>query len=222
MIDRRGVIAGGLAATGTLLLVASQATAAQAAYPQTIDLLQRSRSAELEAYRRYTAFSKKAKADHYPGIAYLFFALATAEFIHKQNFEKVLARLGVEIAPLAESQIIVESTQKNLIKAASNELNDVKVFYPEKLKDLKPEGFQDAITITTWAWETEKEHLDILEPILKWTPDYFEQVATKIENSTGQYFVCQICGSTAVKIPPERCPICKFPSENYRRIEAPT
>ena len=65
-------------------------------------------------------------------------------------------RLGVEIAPLAESLIIVESTQKNLIKAASNELNDVKVFYPEKLKDLKPEGFQDAITITTWAWETEK------------------------------------------------------------------
>ncbi len=221
MLDRRSIITGGLAATGTLLLVAPIARAAQTAYPQTIDILQRSRAGELEAYRRYTAFSKRAKADHYPGIAYLFFSLATAEFIHKQNFEKVLARLGIEIAPLAESQILVESTQKNLITAASNELNDVKAFYPQKLKDLKPEGFQDAVTVTTWAWETEKEHLDILEPILKWTPDYFEQVATKIENSTRQYFVCQICGATAVKIPPGRCPICKFPSENYRKIEAP-
>jgi rubrerythrin len=222
MLDRRSVIAAGLAATGTLLLAPPIATAAQAAYPQTTDILQRSRGGELEAYRRYMAFSKKAKADRYPGIAYLFFALATAEFIHKQNFEKVLARLGVELAPLAESRILVESTQKNLITAASKELNDVKIFYPATLKDLKPEGFQDAITMTTWAWETEKEHLDILEPILKWTPDYFDQVARKIENSTGQYFVCQICGSTAVKIPPERCPICKLPSENYRKIEAPT
>ncbi len=222
MLDRRSMITGALAATGTLLLAPPIAAAAQAAYPQTIDLLQRSRGAELEAYRRYTTFSKKAKADKYPGIAYLFFSLATAEFIHKQNFEKVLARLGIEIAPLAESQILVESTQKNLIKAASNELNDIKVFYPEMLKDLKPEGFQDAVTVTTWAWETEKEHLDILQPILKWTPDYFEAVATKIENSTGQYFVCQICGSTALKIPPNRCPVCKFPSDNYRKIEAST
>ncbi|HVN01949.1 MAG TPA: ferritin family protein [Caulobacteraceae bacterium] len=222
MFDRRSIVTGGLAATGTLLMVAPTAIAAQTAYPQTIDTLQRSRGAELESYRRYLAFSKKANADRYPGIAYLFFALATAEFIHKQNFEKVLARLGIEIAPLAESQIIVESTQKNLITAASKELSDVKVFYPKMLNDLKPEGFQDAITMTTWAWETEKEHLDILNPILKWTPDYFAQVATKIEKSTGQYFVCQICGSTAVKIPPERCPICKFPSENYRKIEAPT
>ena len=133
-----------------------------------------------------------------------------------------MARLGIEISPLAGSQILVESTQKNLITAASHELNDVKAFYPETLKNLKPEGFQDAITITMWAWETEKEHLDILEPILKWTPDYFEAVATKIENKTRQYFVCQICGATAVKIPPGRCPICKLPSENYRKIEAPT
>jgi len=221
VLDRRSVIAGGLTATGTLLLATPVARAAQTAYPQTIDMLQRSRSGELGAYRRYLAFSKKASADKYPGIAYLFFSLATAEFIHKQNFEKVLTRLGIEIAPLAESQILVESTQKNLIKAASSELNDIKVFYPEMLDGLKPEGFQDAITITTWAWETEKEHLDILQPILKWTPDYFEAVATKIENSTGQYFVCQICGSTAVKIPPDRCPICKFPSENYRKIAAP-
>ena len=222
MLDRRSVVTGGLAATGTLLLAASMATAAQTAYPQTIDILQRSRGAEMESFRRYLAFTRRAKADRYPGIAYLFFALATAEFIHKQNFEKVLTRLGIDLQPLAESQVLVESTQKNLITAASKELNDVKAFYPQSLKDLKPEGFQDAITITTWAWETEKEHLDILEPILKWTPDYFEAVATKIENSTGQYFVCQICGSTAVKIPPGRCPICKLPSENYRKIEAPT
>jgi rubrerythrin len=86
---------------------------------------------------------------------------------------------------------------------------------------LKPEGFQDAITMTTYAWETEKQHLDILKSIQRWTPNHFEAVAKKIENETGQYFVCQICGATMIEIPQGKCPICKFPSENLRKIKPP-
>jgi rubrerythrin len=89
------------------------------------------------------------------------------------------------------------------------------------LKELKPEGFHDAITMTTYAWETEKQHLDILKSIQRWTPSHFEAVAKKIENETGQYFVCQICGATMIEIPKGRCPICRFSSENFRKIESP-
>jgi rubrerythrin len=75
--------------------------------------------------------------------------------------------------------------------------------------------------MTTYAWETEKQHLDILKSIQRWTPKHFEAVAKKIENETGHYFVCQICGGTVVEIPQGKCPICKYPSENFRKIEPP-
>jgi rubrerythrin len=194
---------------------------AQAAYPATIGILQRSRNGEVDAYRQYTAYTRQAKMDGYPGIAYLFTALATAELTHSQNFEKLLARLGVEITPRGELQVQIGSTQQNLIKAAADEIESVDTFYPALLNELKPEGFQDAITTTTWAWETEKQHLGILKSIQRWTPNHFEAVAKKIEKETGQYFVCQICGSTATSVPKGKCPICKFPSDNLRKIEPP-
>ena len=222
MINRRNLATGGLAATA-MLIFAGRATSAfaQPTFPQTIATLRQSRLSEVEAYRKYTAFTKRAKADRFPGIAYLFTALASAELIHGQNFERILARLSVEITPTAASEIPVESTQKNLIEAAADELECVTTFYPKMLAALKPEGFADAITFTTYAWKSEKQHLDILKQIQRFTPDYFEEVASKIENETGQYFVCQICGSTELEIPEEHCPICSFPSTNYRKVEPP-
>lgn len=222
MVGRRDVLGGGLAVAASIVLPRFAGVAlAQGAYPKTREILRRSREGEVNAYRQYADFTKQAKADGYPGIAYLFTALATAELIHGQNFEKILARLGDEIAPVPERQSQVGNTQQNLIKAAADEIGSVYTFYPDMLKELKPEGFQDAITTTTHAWETEKQHLDILKSIQTWTPNHFEAVARKIENETGQYFVCQICGGTVVKIPQGRCPVCKFPSENFRKIEPP-
>jgi len=51
--------------------------------------------------------------------------------------------------------------------------------------------------------------------------NHFEAAATKIEKETGQYFVCRICGGTAVAIPKAKCPIRKFPSEMVRKIDPP-
>lgn len=214
---RRHVIFGGLAAA----LIWDRPAFAQPGYPKTKAILQKSRDSEVHAYRQYAAFTKAAKEEGHPGIAYMFTALATAELIHGQNFEKILARLGVEITPPADLKIQVGSTQNNLIKAATDEIDSVNVFYPGILKELRPEGLQDAITTTTYAWETEKQHIDILKSIQTWTPDHFEAVAKRIEDETGEYFVCQICGGTVTKFPKGKCPICKFPSENFRKIEPP-
>jgi rubrerythrin len=222
MLGRRKLLRGGLAAGVALVFPLGRSLAlGQVAYPETRQVLQRSREGEVDAYRQYEAFAKRARADGYPGIAYLFTALSSAERIHAQNFEKILARFGVEITPLVEHPLQVGSTQQNLIKAAADEIESVDSFYPSMLKALKPEGFQDAITITTYAWETEKLHVDILKSIQRWTPNHFEAVARRIENETGQYFVCQICGATTVIVPPGKCPICQFSSENARRIEPP-
>jgi rubrerythrin len=222
VVDRRCAIKAGATLAAALVFAQVRSTAlAQTAYPKTREILGRSREAEAEAYRQYAAFARKAKADGYPGIAYLFTALATAELIHGQNFERILARLGVEITPLVERRVQVGSTRQNLMRAAADELDSVYTFYPGILRELKPEGFQDAITMTTYAWDTEKQHLDILKSIQRWTPEHFEAVAKKIENETGQYFVCQICGATMVKMPQGKCPICSLSSNNVRKIEPP-
>jgi rubrerythrin len=222
MLGRRHLVTAGLAATAALILARGGATAlAQSPYKATAEILERSRSSEADAYRQYLAFAKQADADGYKGIAYMFTALATAELIHGRNFETVLVRLGVEVQPPPQHPIQVASTRENLIKAAADELDCVQKFYPEILKQLKPEGFQDAITMTNYAWESEKQHFDILKEIQRWSPNHFEAVAKRIENETGQYFVCRICGSTSVQIPREKCPICKFPSENYRKVDPP-
>jgi rubrerythrin len=222
MVGRRYVIQAGLAAAAALALAQLRISAlAQVSYPRTREILGRSRQTEVNAYRQYAAFTRQATTDGYPGIAYLFAALAAAELIHGQNFERILARLGVEIRPLAERAAEVESTRQNLIKAAADELDSVYTFYPGILRDLQPEGLQDAITMTTYAWETEKQHLDILKSIQRWTPKHFEAVARKIENETAQYFVCQICGATMVRMAQGKCPICRIAADNIRRIEPP-
>jgi rubrerythrin len=222
MKTRRVVIMGGLTVmAGPIFTREGTAALAQTEYPVTTDILQQSRNSETAAYRKYMAFSKQAKADGYPGIAYMFKAQATAELIHERNFEKILTRLHCDVTPLPKHRIDVASTQQNLMTAASDELDCVNRRYPDIMTLLKKEGLQDAITSTNYAWESEKQHLDILKEIQRWSPRHFEAVAKKIENETGQYFVCTICGSTVIQIPKETCPICHFASENYRKVEAP-
>jgi len=220
MVGRRRFVTGGLAAAVSVIIAPAGARA-QTAYLTTAEMLQRSRASEVDAYRQYTAFTRQAKTDGYPGIAYLFTALGSAEFIHGQNFEKILVRLGAELTPLPVRQIQAANTHQNLIKAAADELDSVYTFYPGILKQLRPEGFQDAITMTNYAWESEKQHLDILKAIQQWSPNHFEAVAKKIEDETAQYFVCQNCGATTIKIPQEKCPICKLPSATFRKIAPP-
>jgi rubrerythrin len=50
---------------------------------------------------------------------------------------------------------------------------------------------------------------------------FFERVAKTIDEKTGVYFVCLVCGSTLNAIPAERCPVCKYPATHYRKIDPP-
>ncbi len=221
MLSRRFVLQAGLA-TATLVFVPRTSTVfAQGAYPQTEAVLRRAREAETAAHFQYVAFARQAMADGYPGIAYLFTAFATAERIHSLNFEKVLAGMGVEATPVEDRDHRIGTTKENLIRAATDELASVNVVYPGMLKELAAEAMDEAVTFTTYAWNTEKLHLGILKSIQRWTPKHFEAVAKKIENETAQYLVCQVCGATMIKLPKSACPVCQFPLENIHRIEPP-
>jgi rubrerythrin len=222
-LSRRQIIAAGIfAATSMLLGLGNRGSWAATPYPTTIKFLQSAHVREIAMYHQYVDFGRKAKVEGYRGIAYLCAAFATAELIHAQNFAKVLARLDVEIVPVSKPQMTVRNTRDNLMKAANDEIDDIDTFYPDMIKHVNPQGVQDAITFATFAWESEKQHRDILMKIQRWAPWFFEKVAKTIDEKTDQYFVCQICGSTMDEIPPGKCPICHFSVEHYRKIEYPT
>jgi rubrerythrin len=183
--------------------------------------MQAAQQRETMVYRRYREFGQQAKSQGYFGIAYLFTALAASEMIHAQNFQRVLARLGAEAAPGPSMSPAAAGTKENLLKAVDEEIDSIEAFYPGLLARLKPEGHPDAMAYVTYAWESEKQHRDVMRKLQRYSPTFFEAVAKTIDMKTGTYYVCQICGSTVHRIPAGKCPICKYAAEHYRRIEPP-
>lgn len=154
-------------------------------------------------------------------MAYLFAAFAASEWVHASNFGKILTQLNVELAPIARPAIQAGTTRDNLIRAANGEMSSIEAFYPKLLEQLRPEGHADAMAMVQYAWDSEKQHRDRIAQIQRWTGTFFEQVARTIDDKTGRYFICQICGSTVNAVPAGHCPVCKFPPTHYRGIEPP-
>ena len=214
----------GFAARGFVVLCAcgmGMAVAA-ASYADTIAALTQARDKEMRTYYRCMDFARHARAEGYRGIAYLFTAFASSELIHAQNFGRILSRLGVELQPLAkEATSAPGATRDNLLAAVDSELESIDRLYPALLERLKPEAHADAIATVRHAWASEKQHRDIIQKIRRWSPGFFEQVARTIDEKTGAYFVCQLCGSTTHAVPRDKCPVCAMPPLHYRRIEIP-
>jgi rubrerythrin len=192
-----------------------------AGYAETIAAMQAAQQRETVVYRQYREYGRQAKSEGYFGIAYLFFAFAASELIHAQNFQRVLARLGVDAEPASATKTAPGSTKDNLLKAVGEEIDSIEAFYPGLLAKLRPEGNSDAVTYVTYAWESEKQHRDVIRKLQRYSPTFFETVAKTIDMKTGTYYVCQICGSTVHRIPDGACPVCKYTPEHYRRIEPP-
>jgi rubrerythrin len=196
-------------------------TAKAGAYPATIAAMQSARATETQVYYHYTEFARRARDDGYRGIAYLFAAFAASEQVHAANFGKILARLNVELAPIPKPEVRAGTTRENLMRAADGEMSSIESFYPKLLEQLKPEGHEEAITLVRYAWSSEQQHRDKIRQIQRWTGTMFETVARTIDEKTGRYFICQICGSTVNAVPTDMCPVCKFPPTHYRGIEPP-
>jgi rubrerythrin len=192
-----------------------------AAYPVTIDAMKAARENETRVYYHYIEFGKRARDEGYRGIAYLFQAFAASEQVHASNFGRVLTRLGEELAPLPKPSVNAASTRDNLILAANGEIASIDGFYPSLLAKISGEKHADAIDAVQFAWASEKQHRDKIKQIQRWTPSFFDAVARTIDEKTGRFFICQLCGSTVSKVPESTCPICKNPPTQYRLIEPP-
>lgn len=212
------ITAGSVCVSGLVGLALVRGTAAAQGYVGTIVALKEGVAAEKAAYRRYVEFGQQAKRDGYKGLAYLYTALATSELIHAQNYTRVLATLGEQVGEIETAAVPVGNAKDNLIYAAGRELNSIEKTYPELLKMAQSEGHTDAITVVQYSWASHKQHLDIIEKIRRWSPNFFESVAKKIDEGTERYFVCEICGSTVTEVPGDVCPVCKESPSMYHLI----
>jgi len=189
-------------------------------YPQTIAAIAYAFQREMDAQRRYVDFAGTASQEGYKGIAYMFTAFAASEGIHARNFKGLLTRLGGQ-ANAALTTIKRGTTKQNLIAAVDDEIDSIDSLYPRTLERVQPEGNGEATRLVKFAWESERQHRDLIQKIRRYSPMLFEQVAKAIDEKTGLYFVCQTCGSTLNKVPSPNCLVCASASEQYDQVPIP-
>ena len=151
---------------------------------------------ESHANRKYLAFAEKAKKEGYNQVAKLFLAAAESETIHAHNHLRALKG--------------IRSTKENLREAVSGETHEFKNMYPEMLEKARAEGNKEAERSFKYALDTEKVHASLYQKLL-------DSLGTSKEEYP--YFVCPVCGFTAEKEAPEKCPLCSAKGHNFIKIE---
>ena len=189
-------------------------------YAQTIAAIAYAFQRETDAQRRYVDFAGVATQEGYKGIAYMFMSFAASEGVHARNFKGLVARLGGQ-ANAAPTTIKRGTTKQNLIAAVDDEIDSIDDLYPRTLERIRPDGNAEAMKLVKFAWESERQHRDLIQKIRRYSPLLFEQVAKAIDEKTGLYFVCQTCGSTLNKVPSPSCPVCASAPEQYQQVPIP-
>lgn len=192
---------------------------AQSKYSETISGLQKAYMSEIQAHRNYMTYAQKAKSENYPNIAHLFVSFAASESVHANNMKRILSDLGMDVKETPGVEVKVSSTKTNLKNALDFELKDIDERYPEILEQIKPEKHDGAMRNVVYAWESEKQHRDLIQKMQSGTGIFFGVLAKRIEATDVQYFVCQKCGSTVVEFQKDACSICKSPASNYKGVE---
>ena len=139
----------------TLLAAVPWLRARSNGYPTTAAAMRSAQEVEMGVYYRYTEFGRKARQEGYLGIAYLFVAFGSAEFIHASNFGRIFARLNVEVAPIQKPEFKVGSTRENLLVAANTFLGSVQPSCGRRYRVLGPDkpssGAHGAQRRTCWT-----------------------------------------------------------------------
>lgn len=185
-------------------------------YPMTIEALQERYADEIVAHRKYNMYAKQACNEGYPNIAHLFKALASSEAIHGRNFKNLLQKLG---ATTQEDNTAINSgnTRSNLKQAATVERDEIDKTYPDILDQIKDEDHKEAIRSITYAWKAENQHRELIIKIQKASSSFFGMLVKKIEGDDSHFHICQVCGSTLLEKPTEKCPICSH-SGRYKEV----
>jgi rubrerythrin len=152
---------------------------------------------ESQANRKYLAFSEKAAAEGFTGIATLYKAASEAEAIHAKKLLKVLGA--------------VNATDKNLEGSIEGETHEYTSMYPAFVKEAEAEKKSDAVLAFTHAMKAEEVHAGLYKKAL---------AALKAGHDLGRekVFLCPVCGNIEVGKAPDKCPICGVFGKQFREI----
>lgn len=192
---------------------------AQSKYSETVAVLKRACSNEIQAYLNYLSYAEKAKLEDYPGLAYFFYSFAIAESVHARNVKQVLSVLGVPPWEPPKPGVKVFSTKVNLKSALDFEIAAIDQRYPQFVEEAKPEAHEGALRNLNYAWDTEKQHRDLLQEMQSGTGIFFGILAKKMEQPPLKFFICQTCGSTVPELPDQVWPICGSPVSVCLEVE---
>lgn len=196
-----------LAGAAALLLVPSAKAEASA---QTIKNLNAAFQGESNAANRYKIFAEKAEKDGFPEAARMFRATSASEAIHRDNHKAAILKLGGKVEPFELEAVTPGTTAENIKTAIKGETYEVDKMYPEFLALAKQEDARPAIGTFNAAMETEKAHAKIYADALE---NLGKQGVAAVE-----YFVCQVCGMTVTKLPAKKCPVCREPVSEFKKI----
>jgi rubrerythrin len=157
--------------------------------------LQDAFAGESQANRKYLAFAKKADKEGFPQVAKLFRAAAAAETVHAHSHLKELGG--------------IKSTKENLEAAINGESYEFQEMYPQMIKDAEDEGNKSALRSFNYANAVEKIHADLYKKAL-------ENLGS---NEDVDYYICSVCGYTAEKEAPEKCPVCGAKQSMFQKVD---
>jgi rubrerythrin len=163
---------------------------------KTMEDLKAAFAGESQANRKYRAFADKADQEGYPQAARLFRAAARAETVHAHNHLRAMKGIG--------------STADNLKEAIAGETHEFKEMYPEMIAHAQQEGEKEAERSFNYANAVEKTHAEL-----------YEKVAGNLGEGMEEYpyWVCPVCGYTAEKEHPERCPVCNAKGDRFMKVD---
>jgi len=162
---------------------------------KSIDDLKAAFAGESQANRKYLAFGKKADEEGYKQAAKLFRAAAEAETVHAHNHLRAMEG--------------VAGTLENLNEAFGGETYEVESMYPPMVANAEAEGNKRASISFKYALEVEKVHAKMYKEAI-------ENINKKEE--VYDYYVCQVCGFTAPRFAPDKCPVCGAPGTKFTKV----
>jgi len=149
---------------------------------------------ESKAHVRNMAFARKAERDELPQVARLFRAVAEAERVHASEYLKYFEGL-------------IGDTEENLKTAFENEIRANTEGYPPLIKQALDLDREDVAGSFSRAKDVEERHAEL----------YKNALNAMMADEEPEYYVCQVCGYVFNKDLPDRCPVCRATTENFKK-----
>jgi rubrerythrin len=169
----------------------------------TLKNLNKAYAGETNASYKYAIYAQKADEEGYPQAGKLFRAISMAESIHRNNHEAAILSLGGKPDVIEYTKVLAATTKENLQKPLKDESYEFEAMYPEFIKQAKTDKAEEAVKSFTYAYNTEKEHYQLLENALR-----------NLNSKTNiDYCVSKVSGDTSAVSASQSCA-----NEEYIRI----